>query len=69
MNIEVNVSNKIARLADRSVVGVCGNSDYVIQFNFDSEWDAMYTARKAWLHPLPKGCNAQNGVTRRYRAM
>lgn len=50
MKIEVNVSNKIARLVNREFVGVCGNSDYVIHFNFDSEWDAYdtKTARFKW---------------------
>lgn len=50
MKIEVNVSNKIARLVNREFVGVCGNSDYVIHFNFDSEWDSYdtKTARFKW---------------------
>lgn len=50
MIIEVDVSNKIAKLKDKSVVGVCGNSDYVIHFNFDDEWNAYETktARFKW---------------------
>ena len=50
MKIEVNVSNKIARLVNREFVGVCGNSDYVIHFNFDSEWNSYdtKTARFKW---------------------
>lgn len=36
MKIEINISNKIAKLKDK-VVCVCGNSDYVIVFNFDDE--------------------------------
>lgn len=50
MIIEVNVSNKIAKLKDRSIVGVCDNSDYVIHFNFDDEWNtyATKTARFKW---------------------
>lgn len=50
MIVEVNVTNKIAALVDKSVVGVCGNSDYVIHFNFDEEWDAYETktARFKW---------------------
>lgn len=43
MVIEVDVSNKIASLVNKSVVGVCGNSDYVIRFNFDDEWAAYET--------------------------
>lgn len=43
MVIEVDVSNKIASLVNKSVVGVCGNSDYVIHFNFDDEWSAYET--------------------------
>lgn len=50
MIIEVNVSNKIARLADKNTVAVCENSDYVIHFNFDEEWAAYETktARFKW---------------------
>ena len=50
MIIEVGVSNKIAKLKDKSVVAVCGNSDYVIHFNFDDEWNAYETktARFKW---------------------
>lgn len=43
MVIEVDVSNKIASLVNKSIVGVCGNSDYVIHFNFDNEWAAYET--------------------------
>lgn len=50
MIVEVDVSNKIAKLKDKSVVGVCGNSDYVVHFNFDEEWNAYETktARFKW---------------------
>lgn len=50
MIIEVNVSNKIARLADKNTVAVCENSDYVIHFNFDEEWAKFETktARFKW---------------------
>ena len=49
MNIEINVFDKVAILAT-DIVAVCGNSDYVIQFNFDSEWDDFETktARFKW---------------------
>ena len=43
MQIEVIVREKIARLANKQDFAVCGNSDYVIKFNFDSEWDAYET--------------------------
>ena len=50
MIIEVDVSNKIAQVRDRTIVGVCGNSDYVVHFNFDDEWNAYETktARFKW---------------------
>lgn len=37
--IKIDVMNKIARCADKRAFAVCGNSDYTISFNFDSEWD------------------------------
>lgn len=40
-NINVSVKNKIA-IADGTIY-VCGNSDFVIDFDFDSEWDAYET--------------------------
>lgn len=50
MIIIVDVSNKIAQVRDKTIVGVCGNSDYVVYFNFDTEWDAYETktARFKW---------------------
>lgn len=39
MDIKINVKNKIAD-GDGSVI-VCGNSDYRVVFDFDSEWDAL----------------------------
>ncbi len=49
MIIKCNVINKIARISS-GVVAICGNSDYVIQFTFDEEWDAYETktARFKW---------------------
>lgn len=46
MQIEVIVRDKIARTANKHDFAVCGNSDYTIKFNFDSEWDA-YEAKTA----------------------
>lgn len=37
--LHVTVNNKIASYWQRDGVIVCGNSDYVIEFTFDSEWD------------------------------
>lgn len=37
--INVNVRNKIARSTDLDAFIVCGNSDYVIKFDFDADWD------------------------------
>ena len=40
MEIEIIVREKVARLANKHDFAVCGNSDYKIKFDFDSEWDA-----------------------------
>ena len=47
MEIEIIVREKVARLANKHDFAVCGNSDYKIKFDFDSEWDAyeVKTAR------------------------
>lgn len=42
MQIGIIIRGKIARLVDEAFA-VCGNSDYVIHFDFDSEWDAYET--------------------------
>jgi len=42
MNIEINVANKIATPVNPPVI-VCGNSDYIAVFNFDTEWDNYET--------------------------
>lgn len=39
MQINVEVRNRMAATTGRPYI-VCGNSDYVIAFSFDSEWDA-----------------------------
>lgn len=46
--MNITVRNKIATKTDNAVY-ICGNSDYVINFAFDSEWDAydIKTARFA----------------------
>jgi hypothetical protein len=38
-NINISVKNKIAEVTDKSPFIVCGNSDYVIVFDLDEEWD------------------------------
>lgn len=40
--INIEVRNKIAAKTD-DIIYVCNNSDYVVSFNFDSEWDAYDT--------------------------
>lgn len=40
--IRISVNNKIATLQDNVLI-INGNSDYVIKFDFDSEWDAYQT--------------------------
>ena len=40
MILHINVTDKIATYQKRDGDIVCGNSDYQIQFIFDSEWDA-----------------------------
>lgn len=42
MEINVIVRNKIAKLV-KPFVAVCGNSDYVINFDFDAEWEEYET--------------------------
>lgn len=42
MEINVIVRNKIAKLV-KPFVAVCGNSDYVINFDFDEEWEPYET--------------------------
>ena len=46
MQIEVNVKNKIA-IAAQDYIVVCGNSDYIVVFTFDDEWNGheVKTAR------------------------
>ena len=42
MYIRISVNNKIATLQDNVSI-INGNSDYVIKFEFDAEWDAYET--------------------------
>lgn len=43
--ININVKNKVARWSGGDHY-VCGNSDYVVEFDFDKEWDA-YSVKTA----------------------
>ena len=43
MIIDINVKNKIATLVNPDIYGVCHNGDYIVHFNFDSEWDEFTT--------------------------
>ena len=49
--LHINVSDKIATYRQRDGLIVCGNSDYQVQFTFDSEWSAhtKKTARFIWV--------------------
>lgn len=48
-NIKINISNKIATLKEK-FVGVCGNSDYVVVFDFDDEWKSHATKTARFKH-------------------
>ena len=43
MQIEIIVREKIARTVDKHAFAVCGNSDYTVKFDFDSEWNSYET--------------------------
>lgn len=43
MQIEIIIREKIARTVDKHTFAVCGNSDYTVKFDFDSEWDSYET--------------------------
>lgn len=47
---QINVANKVASYLKRGGGVVCGNTDYEVEFAFDSEWDAYETktARFKW---------------------
>lgn len=49
MTIKINIADKRARVEGEPVI-VCGNSDYDIEFAFDSEWTnlADKKARFVW---------------------
>lgn len=47
--MNITVKNKIATKTD-NVAYVCDNSDYIINFDFDSEWDAYDTKTARFAH-------------------
>ena len=38
--IKIQVRNKIASLVNKDEILVCGNNDYLVNFDFDEEWDS-----------------------------
>lgn len=59
-NIHINVTDKIA-LASGIPDIVCGNSDYTVEFTFDSEWDE-YEAKTARFVRLQNGAPVYTDV-------
>ena len=47
--INITVDNKIAIKADETEY-ICSNSDFVVNFNFDSEWEAYETKTARFSH-------------------
>lgn len=47
--LNITIKDKIATKTD-SAFYVCGNSDYVVKFDFDSEWDAYSTKTARFAH-------------------
>lgn len=41
--LHINVTDKVATYRERDGIIVCGNSDYVIKFAFDGEWNGYNT--------------------------
>lgn len=60
-NIAISISDKTAYLLGNPVI-VCGNSDYIVTFTFDGEWDA-YNEKTARFN------FQQNGVRRYYEVL
>ena len=47
-NINISIHNKIA--AADGTVYICGNSDYIAEFEFDREWDAFEYKTARFIH-------------------
>lgn len=50
MLLHIDVVNKVATYRKRDGDIVCGNSDYQLQFTFDSEWDAHATKTARFIY-------------------
>lgn len=52
MTIKISITDKRPTVNGSPVI-ICGNSDYVIEFTFDAEWDDLptKTARFRWATP------------------
>lgn len=48
--LHVNVNNRIAVYSRRNGAVICGNSDYVIKFSFDAEWEAHPTKTARFIY-------------------
>lgn len=49
MTLYVDIRDKVARLIRGGFI-ICDNSDYVVNFTFDSEWDAMETKTARFIY-------------------
>lgn len=47
-NINVSIQNKIA--AADGTIYICGNSDYLVEFDFDREWDVYEYKTARFIH-------------------
>lgn len=60
--INIDISNKIAKVTTPDAEIVCGNNDYTAKFSFDDEWSA-YAAKTAVLrYSTPDGKRGQEVV-------
>lgn len=60
--INIDISNKIAKVTTPDAEIVCGNNDYTAKFSFDDEWSA-YAAKTAVLrYSTPDGKQGQEVV-------
>lgn len=47
--INISVTNHVAKQTDKATY-VCGNNDYEINFDFDSEWDGITTKTARFIY-------------------
>ena len=63
MLLHIDVVNKVATYQQRDGYIVCGNSGYQIEFNLDSEWDAVSDKQAVLIvNGTPTYVNIINGV-------